>query len=179
MALEESYLKLSVNLIKPEDVSELLEFERENRTWFESYVPARGDQFYCEQGVLEQIQLFLALYRDKKMFPMIIRDSFGVICGRVNLKDIDININEGIGELGYRMSKSHLKQGIATLAVQHLLDFSQRAGYPKTVKAYVLINNTGSQRVLEKNHFQKTGVIGDFTAFNEKSYSAIEYIRHL
>ncbi|EIM07013.1 hypothetical protein A1A1_07524 [Planococcus antarcticus DSM 14505] len=42
-------MEISVNLINESDAEKLLEFEIENRTFFEKMVPSRGEDYYSWQ----------------------------------------------------------------------------------------------------------------------------------
>ena len=65
--------------------------------------------------------------------------------------------DEGATELGYALDEKFRGKGIATEAVQALSDWAfQDPGLHK-LRAETPVGNVGSQRVLEKNKFQKTG----------------------
>ena len=108
-------MDIFLHLLHPSDVSNLLEFEVENREWFEQFVPAREDRFYSNAGVAEQVISFLKEYDNGDMIPMLIKDANGTICGRINVRDIDQNTESG--ELGYRVGHAFGSKGIASNAV--------------------------------------------------------------
>ena len=65
--------------------------------------------------------------------------------------------DEGATEIGYALDEKFRGMGIATEAVQALSDWAfQDPGLHK-LRAETPVDNVGSQRVLEKNNFQKTG----------------------
>lgn len=65
--------------------------------------------------------------------------------------------DEGATEIGYALDKKFRGKGIATEAVEALSDWAfQDPGLHK-LRAETPVDNKGSQRVLEKNNFQKTG----------------------
>ena len=65
--------------------------------------------------------------------------------------------DEGATEIGYALDEKFRGKGIATEAVQALSDWAfQDPGLHK-LRAETPVGNVGSQRVLEKNNFQKTG----------------------
>lgn len=99
-----------LHLLHQSDVSALLEFEVENREWFEQFVPAREDRFYSNAGVAEQVTSFLTEYDNGEMIPMLIKDANGTICGRINIRDIDQSAQSG--ELGYRVGHSLLQEAL-------------------------------------------------------------------
>lgn len=65
--------------------------------------------------------------------------------------------NDGATEIGYALDEKFRGMGIATEAVQALSDWAfQDPGLYK-LRAETPVENKGSQRVLEKNNFVKTG----------------------
>ena len=65
--------------------------------------------------------------------------------------------NEGATEIGYALDQKFRGQGIATEAVQALSEWAFQDAGLQVIRAETPVDNEGSQRVLEKNHFQKTG----------------------
>jgi RimJ/RimL family protein N-acetyltransferase len=65
--------------------------------------------------------------------------------------------NEGSTEIGYVIDQKFRGQGIATEAVKALADWAFQDSGLKVLRAETPIDNQGSQRVLAKNRFQKTG----------------------
>jgi RimJ/RimL family protein N-acetyltransferase len=65
--------------------------------------------------------------------------------------------NEGTSEIGYALDQKFRGQGIATEAVQALTEWAFQDAGLQVLRAETPVDNAGSQRVLEKNRFQKTG----------------------
>ena len=65
--------------------------------------------------------------------------------------------NEGTTEIGYALDQKYRGQGIATEAVQALCDWAFQDADLRVLRAETPVDNKGSQRVLEKNHFEQTG----------------------
>jgi RimJ/RimL family protein N-acetyltransferase len=65
--------------------------------------------------------------------------------------------NEGTTEIGYVLDEKHRGMGIATEAVQALTEWAFQDEGLHVLRAETPVDNRGSQRVLEKNQFQKTG----------------------
>ncbi len=65
--------------------------------------------------------------------------------------------NEGATEIGYALDQKFRGQGIATEAVQALSEWAFLDAGLQVIRAETPVDNEGSQRVLEKNQFQKTG----------------------
>jgi RimJ/RimL family protein N-acetyltransferase len=65
--------------------------------------------------------------------------------------------NEGATEIGYALDQKYRGQGIATEAVKALSEWGFQDEGLRVIRAETPVDNAGSQRVLEKNQFQKTG----------------------
>lgn len=139
---------LTFTLLTPEDAFELLAFEMAERAWFEQHIEARKEQFYTPYGVSYHIMECLTLNAQGRMSPLLIRHK-GTIIGRANLRDID-------GEsatVGYRLAAGACGQGIAHKALKHLMKEARCVYGLDTLTAVVSVENSASQRVLEKAGF--------------------------
>ncbi|MEZ8512547.1 GNAT family N-acetyltransferase [Vibrio splendidus] len=166
-----------LHLLQPNDASALLDFEVENREWFEQFVPAREDSFYSNTGVAEQITSFLTEYENGEMIPMLIKDANGTICGRINVRDI--GQNAGSGELGYRVGHAYGSKGIASNAVRKLLIYLAEHSSLKYVDAYALVGNVGSNKILSKAGFDLVERVESYAVFKGKDQDAHYYRRAL
>lgn len=162
-----------LHLLHSSDVSALLEFEIENREWFEQFVPAREARFYSNEGVTEQVTSFLTAYDNGEMIPMLIKDANGNICGRINVRDIDQIA--GSGELGYRVGHSFGSKGIASNAVKKLLVYLAEHSSLKYVDAYALVGNVGSNKILSKASFDLVERVENYAVFKGKNQDANYY----
>ncbi len=66
---------------------------------------------------------------------------------------VDIDESHEIGYLGYRVGQHHTGKGVAKKALKLFLKQEQNI---KQVKAKTTTNNIASQKVLEKNGFERT-----------------------
>ncbi|WP_454440142.1 GNAT family N-acetyltransferase [Vibrio bathopelagicus] len=162
-----------LHLLHPSDVSALLEFEVENRGWFEQFVPARDDSFYSYAGVAEQVTSFLTEYDNGEMIPMLIKDTNGTICGRINVREIDLYGESG--ELGYRVGHSFGSKGIASNAVRKLLIYLAEYSSLKYVDAYALVGNVGSNKILSKAGFDLVEHVENYALFKGQNQAANYY----
>ena len=69
------------------------------------------------------------------------------------------NWEHGLSEVGYALSSSFQSQGLMTEALQILLDDLFHNTLLDRVEARCALENIGSQRVLEKNGFQREGLL--------------------
>ncbi|MEZ8043199.1 GNAT family N-acetyltransferase [Vibrio sp. 10N.237.312.C02] len=162
-----------LHLLQTSDASALLEFEVDNRDWFEMSVPPREESFYSLSGVEKQIASFLAEYESDEMIPMLIKDEQGIICGRINVRDIDQNA--GSGELGYRVGRPFASKGIASNAVRKLLIYLAEQSSLKYVDAYALGGNVGSNKILSKAGFGLVERVENYALFKGQNQDANYY----
>ncbi len=165
-----------LHLLQTSDARELLEFEVDNRDWFEMSVPPREESFYSLSGVEKQIASFLAEYESDEMIPMLIKDEQGIICGRINVRDIDEHGERGErGELGYRVGHSFSSKGIASNAVRKLLIYLAEQSSLKYVDAYALGGNVGSNKILSKAGFGLVERVENYALFKGQNQDANYY----
>jgi ribosomal-protein-alanine N-acetyltransferase len=140
-----------IRTLQSTDVEALLRFELDNREWFERYIDARDSAFYSVQGVTDHIAAYLSDYAAGTWHPFVIEEPDGKIVGRANLKGIDVS--ERSAEVGYRIAQSACGQGLATLAVRHLIQQAQLHWNLKQLVANVYAGNIGSAKVLKRCGF--------------------------
>lgn len=143
----------TIRTLRPEDASQLLTFERDNRTWFERHVDPRPAGFYTHDGVRDHIRQFLDAHERGTLHPCLILDRDGQLVGRCNLKDIDQGI--GTAEVGYRIAQHQVGQGLATAALEYLIGLARAQWRLARLCAYVAQANTASARVLERCGFSR------------------------
>ncbi|WP_434706354.1 GNAT family N-acetyltransferase [Pseudomonas sp. Z1-12] len=133
------------------DAQALLAFEIHNREWFESQIDPRAPAFYSLTGVADHIESYLADFAEGAWHPFVIEDSNGRIVGRANLKGI--HSSHGCAEVGYRIDQRACGQGLATLALKHLIQEARMRWNLTRLVAYVYESNVGSRKVLERCGF--------------------------
>lgn len=142
---------INIRELKLTDAQALLAFEVDNRTWFESHIDPRAPSFYSLEGVSEHIENYLADFADQAWHPFVIEDCRGKIVGRANLKNI--NSPQGTAEVGYRIDQDTCGQGLATLALKHLIEEARERWGLMQLVAYVYEGNVGSKKVVERCGF--------------------------
>ncbi|WHS62727.1 GNAT family N-acetyltransferase [Pseudomonas sp. G2-4] len=142
---------VSIRTLHSTDTEALLAFELENREWFERHIDPRDSAFYSVQGVSDHIMTYLADFTAGTWHPFVIEDPDGKIIGRANLKGIDMA--ERSAEVGYRIAQDACGQGLATLAVKHLIQEARVRWNLKRLVANVYAENIGSAKVLKRCGF--------------------------
>jgi len=142
----------SVRELKMTDAQALLAFEIRNREWFESHIDARDPAFYSLQGVADHIESYLSDFAIGAWHPFVIEGSSQRIVGRANLKSIDSST--GSAQVGYRIDQRACGQGLATLALRHLIQEARMRWGLSHLVAYAFRENAGSRKVLDRCGFK-------------------------
>ncbi|WP_447528056.1 GNAT family N-acetyltransferase [Vreelandella sp. TE19] len=166
-------MEVQAEILKLSDAHELLEFELENRAWFEQFIAPRENEFYSLSGVQSQIKEFLIKYQSDTMVPMLLKTPDGRICGRVNLRIDDDEPETGF--IGYRVGKAFTRRGVATQAIKIMQQYVSSNKAITSLKAIVLMVNPGSAKALENNSFRSVLYLDNYTVLNGKKEDAREY----
>lgn len=164
-------MNILIEKLKDTDAESLHEFEIENRTFFEEMVPTRGDDYYKPEVFKVRHESLLDEQVKGISFFYLIKDENDSILGRINLVDIDES--DKIGYLGYRVGQNHTGKGVAKKALKLFLKQEQNV---KQVKAKTTTNNIASQKVLEKNGFERTETDDEEFEMNGQKLRFVYYI---
>jgi [ribosomal protein S5]-alanine N-acetyltransferase len=143
-------MNIKLELLQKKDAEQLFQFETENRAFFETMVPSRGDNYYRYDQFLRIMEELLSEQADSKSFFYLIKDENSRIVGRMNLVDLDLD--KKAVEIGYRIGEPFLKKGVATNALRLILNEAEKMDI-RTIYAKTTLDNIGSQKVLENNGF--------------------------
>lgn len=164
---------VTLELLRKEDASDLFAFELTNKEWFESFIEARDDDFFSQEGVMEHITFCLSEFEHQKMYPMLLKNELGVICGRANL--YNINVSSSTASIGYRIGEEFTSQGLASYATEVLIDIAKEKLTLSSLIATAATDNLASQRVLKKNGFTQIGFKPEFTIVDGEIIDCYEY----
>ncbi|NBJ69968.1 MULTISPECIES: GNAT family N-acetyltransferase [Clostridia] len=150
-------MNIRLTKLKDTDAEALLAFEYENRDFFETMVPGRGDEYY---NLIEFLKRHEALLTEQNLgisHFYLIKDDNDNILGRMNMVNLD---KQRHGVLGYRVGQAYTGKGIATKALQLLIKEAIALGI-KQLHAKTTNHNLPSQKVLQKNgfHYEKTELV--------------------
>lgn len=162
----ETSKSLHIRLLSRDDTASLLQFEFNNRAWFETQIAARPTAFYSLEGVQRHISALLVDHAAGKFHPCLLVNYEGEILGRANLKDI--NQEEGSAEVGYRIAYQHQGKSFASAALLHLIAIARFEWHLQRLYAYVLDGNPASARVLQKAGFIADQVIPNLARVNQR-----------
>lgn len=164
---------VTLQLLKTEDEEALLAFELINKEWFESFVEARDEDFFSEEGIKDHIDFYLSEHKAGRIYPMLLKNEQGGICGRANL--YNINREKELGFIGYRIGEEFISQGLATYATKELIDVARDTLALSQLIATAATDNLASQRVLSKNGFKQVGFKPEFTIVDGDIIDCYEY----
>lgn len=158
------------------DVDNLLEFELENRVWFEQFIAARPDNFFSAAMVRDHIRAYLLSRQQGKFHGCVVVDESGKIIARANLREI--NLKRATAEIGYRVGQAYCGRGVASSATRYLIGLAYNEWKIKQLGALVITHNIASARVLEKNGFVKVALHTRMAAIKSGRFDCFEY-RHV
>lgn len=167
-------MKIKLEKLKRTDAEKLYEFEIENRDFFETMVLSRGDDYYNMETFKIRHERLIGEQTIGQSHFYLIKNENGFILGRMNLVDIDKSLN--LGYVGYRVGEAYTGKGIAGKALKLLMGIISRVGI-KEILAKTTSNNIASQKVLEKNGFQRTKTSNEEFEMNGQRLSFVHYKR--
>ena len=128
-----------------------------NRAHLAQWEPLRDDSFFTEEGQAGELDAQLANAVAGASVPLVVEESStGRIVGRFTLSAI-IRGPFQSANLGYWVDGARNGRGLATSAVRELLRMSRDELGLHRVQAATLPHNAASQRVLERNGFERIG----------------------
>ena len=136
---------MQFELISKHHVKQLLCFELENRSWFESVIEPRDNAFYSELGVSSHIDSEIEKVNSGSAFcALLIKDN--KIVARANLRDVCADK----AFVGYRVSKNFISQGYASFCLASLIKIAKTEFGIKTLEAL----SKYSQKVAELDQLE-------------------------
>jgi ribosomal-protein-alanine N-acetyltransferase len=151
-----------IRSVRPADCEELAALYLANRDFLAPFEPVRPPEFFTADGQRDRLERQL----DSGTHPFAILDD-GAIAGTVNLFNI---VRESLqsGTLGYWVDHRRNGRGLATGAVAAIVDYAFEDLDLHRVEAATLVDNVTSQRVLEKNDFERIGLARRFLRIDDE-----------
>ena len=148
---------LVLRLLDAGDAAALAAAYVRNREHLAPWEPVREDAFFTEQGQAADVDAHLASALSGASVPLALEErSTGRIIGRFTLSGIVRGPFQS-ANLGYWVDGARNGRGIATSAVREVLRMSRDELDLHRVQAATLPHNAASQRVLERNGFERIG----------------------
>ena len=163
---------ISLELLSEENSLDVYSFEKENREYFERILSPRPANYFDLEGFKEITRELLREQENHDVYMYLIRDTQGVMVGRINLSVLENN--RKTAELGYRIGENVSNLGYASEAVKLVLEKAFTTYGFNRIIAGTAAGNLASQRVLLKNGFTFSRVIeNDLQIHNEWIHTAV------
>ena len=146
-------MTVSIRPLRIDDAAGLAALYRANRAYLAPFEPVRTDRFFTEDGQREQIEAALGSPRELRYLVEVDAE----VAGRVNVTNVVLGASCS-GSLGYWIDRSHTGRGVATEAVRQVIDECFGRHGLHRLEASTLVDNAGSQKVLERNGFCRIGL---------------------
>ena len=167
---------ISLELLSKANSLDVYSFEKENREYFERNLPPRPANYFDSDGFKEITRELLTEQDNHDAYMHLIRDSHGVMVGRINLSVLESDRNTA--ELGYRIGENVANLGYASEGVKLVLDKAFTTYGFNRIIAGTARDNLASQRVLLKNGFTFSRMIeNDLQIHDEWVHTAVFEIR--
>ncbi|SDT77473.1 GNAT family N-acetyltransferase [Actinoplanes derwentensis] len=142
-----------IRLISPADAAEIAALISANREHLAPWDPVREESYYTTEG---QWQLISDVLRAGNSLPHAIVED-GRIIGRVNLNNVVHGAFQS-ASVGYWVSADAAGRGVASAAVAAVVEAAFTTYGLHRVEAGTVLSNVRSQRVLERNGFERFGM---------------------
>jgi len=142
--------------VRPEDAEELAALYAANRDFLAPYEPVRPPEFFTAAGQRKRLERQL----EGETHPFAILDG-DAIAGTINVFSIVRDGPESC-TIGYWVDGARNDRGLASAAVAEILVYAFGELGLHRVEAATLVDNVASQRVLEKNGFERIGLARRF-----------------
>ena len=146
--------------ITAEDAGPLARLLRAQRAFLAPFEPERPESFYTPEGQRNRIEDLL-LRRELGAGYLFAIDRGGELVGTLSLANV-VRGPFGSANLGYWVAQRWNGQGVATAAVGQAVARAFGDLGLHRLEAGTLVDNIASQRVLEKNRFERIGVARNY-----------------
>jgi ribosomal-protein-alanine N-acetyltransferase len=148
--------------MQPGDCNELAALYLANRDFLAPFEPTRPPEFFTGDGQRERLQHQL----EGGTHPFAILDD-DAIAGTINLFNV---VRESLqsGTIGYWVDHTRNGRGLASAAVAEIIAYAFGGLQLHRVEAATLTHNVSSQRVLEKNDFERIGLARRFLRIDDE-----------
>jgi len=147
---------VTTRLVSIADAATMAELLRVNRDFLAPWEPVRPDDSFTTEGQRGYLEEVLRSYHAGAALPHVIVDA-GRIVGRVTLTNITRGPFQSCN-LGYWVAEQANGRGVATSAVARIARLAFGELGLHRIEAGTLVHNALSQRVLERNGFQRYGL---------------------
>lgn len=157
---------ISLELMSQENSIDIYSFEKENQKYFEQDLLPRPINYFDLESFKEITNELLVEQDNHEVYMHLIRDSNGIIVGRINL--IVLGSDKKTAELGYRIGENYTNLGYANEAVKIVLEKAFNIYGLNRIIAGTATDNFASNKVLIKNGFIFSKIIENDLRISKK-----------
>lgn len=148
---------MPTRLIRPDDAPALADLLQRNREFLAPWEPLRADDWSTVDGQRAAIDAVLGAHAQGLGLPHVVVDHDGAVAGRITMSSIVRGAFQS-ASLGYWISGDRNGQGLAGAAVADMKRIAFEDLGLHRLEASTLEHNAASQRVLERNGFERIGL---------------------
>lgn len=155
---------MSRTTIRPlvlEDATDLAGLYARNREFLRPFEPERDARFFTADGQRMRAALAIEEARKGTLFRYVIADSETQIAGLIGLENVIRGASQS-ATLSYWVDRARNGRGLASQAVADVAELARTDLGLHRLEAPVRVDNLASQRVLEKNGFERIGMARGF-----------------
>ena len=151
--------RLKLRTFVESDAKDLAELLQRNKYFWATYEPLHEAEFYTEEAQFRKILESLHLQRSNREYSFgIYKKESNQLIGHISLYAIK-RLPYSSAFIGYSIDESHTGKGIATEAVEQVVQFAFNVVNIHRIEAYVSPKNLASVKVLEKSNFTREGLL--------------------
>ena len=150
-------MNISIRLVSTDDADQLTRVLVAERAFLAPWQPKYGEDYFTTTYQQRELGRALARYQEGASLPYAILGPERQLIGRINVNNVVRGAFHS-GDLGYWVSQACTGQGVGTAAVAAIVDVAFGQHQLHRLQAGTLRHNFGSQRVLERNGFDRIGV---------------------
>jgi|SRR5215208_5328139 len=143
------------------DAAEVAALCSRNREFLRPFEPDREEEFFTTAGQRTRAEQALEGARAGTLFRYVILDQEAQIAGFIGLEHVIRGASQS-ATVGYWVDRARNGRGLATLAVAEIAELAAAEHGLHRLQAPVRVDNPASQRVLEKNGFERIGIARGF-----------------
>ncbi|MEM5009756.1 GNAT family protein [Niallia taxi] len=150
--------QIYIRSFKVIDAAALLQFQINNKEFFEKYAMERASDYYTINKQIELINGWSNAWKDDTHYQFgIFSKETEQLVGTLSLFQV-LRGSLQSAFIGYFIDLSHNGRGYGTEAVKLAVDYAFHSLHLHRIEAGVMPHNIGSIKVLEKSGFHKEGI---------------------
>jgi ribosomal-protein-alanine N-acetyltransferase len=153
--------RATIRPLRLDDAAALAELYARNREFLRPFEPDRDARFFTPGGQRARAELAIELAREGTLFRYVIADSESQIAGLIGLENVIRGASQS-ATLSYWVDRARNGRGLASQAVADIAELALTDLGLHRLEAPVRVDNPASQRLLEKNGFERVGIARGF-----------------